>query len=366
MERMDENTKVIRNQVPQTPPPGTPGGAPRPVRPAPTAKGNNDNRAIMAAAAVLLGGTLGVGGAMAANAYNEEMDDLSATAENNARIADELKEQVEDLQSDLDDAKADLQAEAAAPRKVVVIDDDMPDGVRVHSYTHITGSDGSEMDVAYVTRNGVRGYYVDADHDGVADGFIPENATSQDDIINLREYGETVYMDPMADRVGISYMTYDGSLYGGADNDVAVVDNPFEGVTTGEVDPDIEGPDYTNNANVEGMTGNVNDDNGFLDDDDPGFDDPDGGMEFADSNVNVDEEFTEDDGFITGDEEFNDFEDDGGDFADNDADTYPEDTYPDEPYVEEGTLDAGDESFMVDNTTDTGFDDAPVIDDQII
>ena len=73
------------------------------------------------------------------------------------------------------------------------------------------------------------------------------------DIINLREYGETVYMDPMADRVGISYMTYDGSLYGGADNDVAVVDNPFDGVTTGEVDPDIEGPDYTNNANVEGQ-----------------------------------------------------------------------------------------------------------------
>jgi hypothetical protein len=289
------------------------------------------------------------------------MDDLSATAESNARIADELKEQVEDLQSDLDDAKAELQTEAAAPRKVVVIDDDMPDGVRVHSYTHITGSDGSEMDVAYVTRNGVRGYYVDADHDGVADGFIPENATSQDDIINLREYGETVYMDPMADRVGISYMTYGGSLFDGADNDVAVVDNPFEGVTTGEVDPDIEGPDYTNNANVEGMTGNVNDDNGFLDDDDPGFDDPDADMEFADANTNED---FEDDGFT--EEEFNDFEDDGGDFADNDADTYPEDTYPDEPYVEEGTLDADNESFMVDNTTDTGFDDAPVIDDQII
>ena len=144
MERMDENTKVIRNQVPQTPPPGTPGGAPRPVRPAPAAKGDNDNRAIMAAAAVLLG----VGGAMAANAFNEEMDDLSATAENNARIADELKEQVEDMQKDLDAAEQDLQAQNAAPRKVVVIDDDMPDGVRVHSYTHITGSDGSEMDVA--------------------------------------------------------------------------------------------------------------------------------------------------------------------------------------------------------------------------
>ena len=298
---------------------------------------------------------------MAANAYNEEMDDLSATAENNARIADELKEQVEDMQKDLDAAEQDLQAQNAAPRKVVVIDDDMPDGVRVHSYTHITGSDGSEMDVAYVTRNGVRGYYVDADHDGVADGFIPENATSSDDIINLREYGETVYMDPMADRVGISYMTYDGSLFDGADNDVAVVDNPFDGVTTGEVDPDIEGPDYTNNANVEGMTGNVNDDNGFLDDDDPGFDDPDADMEFADANTNED---FEDDGFT--EEEFNDFEDYGGDFADNDADTYPEDTYPDEPYVEEGTLDADNESFMVDNTTDTGFDDAPVIDDQII
>lgn len=362
MERMDENTKVIRNQVPQTPPPGTPGGAPRPVRPAPTAKGDNDNRAIMAAAAVLLGGTLGVGGAMAANAYNEEMDDLSAAAENNARIADELKEQVEDLQSDLDDAKAELQTEAAAPRKVVVIDDDMPDGVRVHSYTHITGSDGSEMDVAYVTRNGVRGYYVDADHDGVADGFIPENATSSDDIINLREYGETVYMDPMADRVGISYMTYDGSLFDGADNDVAVVDNPFDGVTTGEVDPDIEGPDYTNNANVEGMTGNVADNNGFLDDEQgPMFDEPDADMEFADANTNED---FEDDGFT--EEEFNDFEDDGSDFAENDIDTYPEDSYQEEPFIEEGSLDADNESFMVDNTTETGFDDAPVIDDQII
>lgn len=364
---MDENTKVIRNQVPQTPPPGTPGGMPRPVRPAPTAQGNNDNRAIMAAAAVLLGGTLGVGGAMAANAFNEEMDDLSAAAENNARIADELKEQVEDMQKDLDAAEQDLQAQAAAPRKVVVIDDDMPAGVRVHSYTHITGSDGSEMDVAYVTRNGVRGYYVDADHDGVADGFIPENATSSDDIINLREYGETVYMDPMADRVGISYMTYDGSLYGGADNDVAVVDNPFDGVTTGEVDPDVEGPDYTNNANVEGMTGNVTYADNNLEDD-PGtmFDGPDdeGDVAFTDENVEGDFD-NGDDGFITENDEFDDFEGDGGeftedegDFADNDI--QPEDTYPDDPYTED------DQAFLAADDTMTDSFDAPVIDDQII
>lgn len=353
---MDENTKVIRNQVPQTPPPGTPGGAPRPVRPAPAAKGDNDNRAIMAAAAVLLGGTLGVGGAMAANAFNEEMDDLSATAENNARIADELKEQVEDMQKDLDAAEQDLQAQNAAPRKVVVIDDDMPAGVRVHSYTHITGSDGSEMDVAYVTRNGVRGYYVDADHDGVADGFIPENATSSDDIINLREYGETVYMDPMADRVGISYMTYDGSLYDGADNDVAVVDNPFGGVTTGEVDPDVEGPDYTNNANVEGITGNVADNNGFLEDDDSGpmFDEPDADTEFADAN-----QFDDDEGIMTENDDFSGFEEDGGDFAENDD--VPEDTYPDDSYMED------DQAFLAaDDTMTDSFDDAPVIDDQII
>ena len=357
MERMDENTKVIRNQVPQTPPPGTPGGAPRPVRPAPAAKGDNDNRVIMAAAAVLLGGTLGVGGAMAANAFNEEMDDLSAAAENNARIADELKEQVEDMQKDLDAAQ---QTQDVAPRKVVVIDDDMPAGVRVHSFTHITGSDGSEMDVAYVTRNGVRGYYVDADHDGIADGFIPENATSSDDIINLREYGETVYMDPMADRVGISYMNYDGSLFDGADNDVAVVDNPFDGVTTGEVDPDVEGPDYTNNANVEGITGNVDDNNGFLEDD-PGFGSDDDGLitendDFGDFQDDGGD-FTDNDGGFTDDE--GGFTDDGGDFADNGDGL--EDTPPDDPYIED------DQAFLAadDTMTDT-FDDAPVIDDQII
>lgn len=246
MERRDDKTRIVNNQVP----PPMPQGMPHSMN----ADGNDngETRALMAAAALLLGGTVGAGGMMAATKIGQEMDELDEAVQRSEQAVEEVQEELEQAKTNLNDAQQEINQLSQAPRKVVVVEDHMPAGVKVHSFTHITGADGTEMDVAYVTRNGVRGYYVDIDHDGIADGFIPESAQSYDEIVNLKEYGENVQMEPMATRVGVEYVNYGMNQFGIDDSDVAVVDP----VVQTNYD-DFEGPDYTNDANVEGMTGNV-------------------------------------------------------------------------------------------------------------
>lgn len=280
MDTRNDNTTVVNNQTnpvnnPQgmQPQQSRPGMMPPPAMPQNPSGDNQDaKRAMIAAAAIILGGAVGVGGVMAANSISDQFDANEADIDKAIQQTQDAQEQAEEAMKEAQNARDEANAarlQAEQQPKVVHVNHihEPEDDLKVFYYQHIVDENGNEMDIAYVERNGVKGYYADVDTDGKADYFLPEDATSAEQIINVHDYGEDISMGMMAKNADYVFATYnpEPGFFGGE-----VIDDGGAAITTGFDDgpaPDNDdviianyggnGPDYVNNANVENMTGTV-------------------------------------------------------------------------------------------------------------
>lgn len=398
MDTRNENTSVMNNQTnPVNNPQGMrpqprPGTMPPPAMQPKTPGDNQDSRrAMLAAAAIILGGTVGVGGAMAADAIGDKFDENEADIEKAMQETRDARQQAEEAMKEAEDAQKEAdaaRAQAAQQPKVVHVDHihEPEDDMKVFYYQHVVDENGNEMDIAYVERNGVRGYYADVDTDGKADYFLPETATSSEEIINLHDYGEVVRMDTMAQEAQYVFTSFNATDDGGTAVMTGFDDGGGTAVMTGfngdEPDNDDvfiaqnggDGPDYTNTANVENMTGTVTSESGtYL-----GGDDVAMLNEGDDSDVTIYPEEpediypedlypadeTDDIDIAQNDQPYDDMDSPADTSHFDDIDMAQNDTVYDDPQPDNFIEQNQQDPFLADNHMDTGIED-PAIDGSI-